>query len=120
MIATKRMINQYRRRGRLNIDSELERYILSEYGEEPFPYVWTEQDLSEQIGGLIRAYNRGEFTIPWIPSKSQRFRDRREWLQNELIDLSKLYYNCCCSLPERFSDLSVVVVRHDGGGDGCD
>ena len=104
-----KILSALRERARLNIDSELERYILAEYGEEPFPYVWTEQDLSERIRGLISARDHGEFIISRIPLKIQRLRDRCDGLQNELFDLTKLYYSQRGSFPKRFDYLYVVA-----------
>ena len=64
MTATPRMIRQLREQGRMPIDRELEALILQEYGTEPYPYTYTEQDLQEQIRKLILRYNREPSTRP--------------------------------------------------------
>ena len=38
------------------IDESLKRCLLDEYGEEPFPYEWSEQDLYEQIRKISYRY----------------------------------------------------------------
>jgi hypothetical protein len=58
MTATPRMIRKLREQGRIPIDRELEALILQEYGTEPYPQIYTEQDLYEQIRKLIMRYNR--------------------------------------------------------------
>lgn len=35
---------------------ELKRKLLSVYGEEPFPYIWTEQDIWEGSRKMIMEY----------------------------------------------------------------
>jgi len=109
MIATKRFINHLRHKCRIDIDETLERYILSIYESEPFPYVWTEQDLYEQIRKLADSYNNGSLDIPPIPSKVKRFRKRQEELQSDFIDLITLYYERCGELPKQFDCFSAVV-----------
>ena len=41
------------------ISEELEKFLLNQYGEEPFPYEYTEQDLYEQIRKLVCQYQTG-------------------------------------------------------------
>jgi hypothetical protein len=64
MTATPRMIRELRQQGRMPIDPDLEALILQEYGSEPYPYTYTEQDLHEQIRKLILQYNPGSQTRP--------------------------------------------------------
>ena len=49
------------------IDRKLEALILQEYGTEPYPHTYTQQDLLEQIRKLILQYNRGPQTRPVVP-----------------------------------------------------
>lgn len=71
MTITRTQIEQMRRHGRLRIDAELEQLILDEFGVEPHPYEYTEQDLHEQIRKLIDAHNQAhpdptlDSRIPW-------------------------------------------------------
>ena len=109
MIATKRYINHLRYKCRMKIDKELERYILLEYEEEPFPYEWSEQDLYEQISKIVNAYNNGTLDIPHTLSKYKRLRMRYDELQNEFFELAMLYCEVCEKLPERFDYLSVFM-----------
>jgi hypothetical protein len=93
----------------MDIDKTLERYILSEYEEEPFPYEWSEQDLYEQIRKLVNAYNGGCLSIPSIPSKYKRLQKRYESLHSDFLDLVMLYYEHCGELPRQFDYLAAFV-----------
>lgn len=63
MIATKEYITNLRQTSRMSIDASLEAYILAEYGENPFPDTWSEQDLYEQIRKLVGACQTGKLDI---------------------------------------------------------
>ena len=69
MTATPKMIRELREQARMPIDQELEALILQEYGTEPYPNTYTEQDLYEQIRKLITEYNR-EHVRPQPPFPS--------------------------------------------------
>jgi hypothetical protein len=56
MIVDKKYIEKLRQKCRIPIDESLERCLLEEYGEEPLPYVWSEQDLYEQIRKISDRY----------------------------------------------------------------
>ena len=60
MILTKKMINQMRRYSR--IDETLKQMLLDQLGTEPYPHVYTEQDIYEQSRKMIMRYNEGEIT----------------------------------------------------------
>ncbi|WP_319561057.1 hypothetical protein [Marispirochaeta sp.] len=57
MTITRKWIEQLRSNCRLRIDAQLEELILAQYGVEPEPYEYSEQDLYEQIRKLISQYN---------------------------------------------------------------
>jgi hypothetical protein len=65
MIATRAMIASLRVHGRQRIDRDLETLILTQFGTEPLPNEYSEQDLYEQIRKLIDRHNEGG--IPEIP-----------------------------------------------------
>ena len=65
MIATKTMLQSIRVHGRQRIGRSLEALILRQFGTEPLPYEYSEQDLHEQIRKLIDRY--GEGCIPENP-----------------------------------------------------
>lgn len=60
MIVTKKYIQNLREKSFLNISKEMELRILDEFGKEPEPdengnvYVYTEQDIWENIRKMIR------------------------------------------------------------------
>lgn len=57
MTITRKQIEQLRSNCRLRIDAQLEEMIIAQYGIEPEPYEYSEQDLYEQIRKLISQYN---------------------------------------------------------------
>ena len=58
MTITAKMIDEMRLYGNTSIDENLEALLLQQYGTEPFPHTYTEQDLHEQIRKSITQYNR--------------------------------------------------------------
>jgi hypothetical protein len=42
---------------------DFRQYLLAKYGEEPLPYVFSEQDLYENIRKDIRKYKAGELNM---------------------------------------------------------
>lgn len=65
MIATRAMVKSLRVQERRLIGRDLEDLILQQFGEEPLPHEYSEQDLHEQIRKLIDRY--GEGGIPGKP-----------------------------------------------------
>ena len=61
MILTRKMINEMRRYSR--IDECLERILLKQLGTEPYPHVYTEQDIYEQSRKMIQRYNAGKSPV---------------------------------------------------------
>jgi len=55
MILTPEMIDDMRRYWR--IDECLEQMLLKQFGTEPYPHVYTEQDIYEQSRKMILRYN---------------------------------------------------------------
>ena len=55
MILTRNMINQMRLYSR--IDDTLEQMLLDQLGTEPYPHMYTEQDIYEQSRKMILQYN---------------------------------------------------------------
>ena len=86
MIATKKYLDELRQTARMNIDANLETYILAEFGEEPFPHTWSNQDLFEQIRKLVIAYESGKLQLDKIIPIEQLAR-KYEALKAQYIDL---------------------------------
>lgn len=63
MTLTKDMIDRLRVFGRIKIDAELEAGLLRQFGEEPYPEVYTEQDLHEQVRKYVHCYKMGKEII---------------------------------------------------------
>ena len=66
--------------GKLFAD-ELKQYLLVQYGQEPFPYVFSEQDLYANIERDIRDYEAGKLDIT-LKSQSERWQEESEYLQS--------------------------------------
>ena len=58
MTLTRDMINKLRFPGRMDIDHELEARLLRQFGNEPHPYEYSEQDLHEQVRKYVTLYNQ--------------------------------------------------------------
>ena len=73
MTITRKRIERMRADGRLHIDDHLAEMIIAQYGVEPEPYEYSEQDLHEQVRKLMDQYNEehvvhqpsGEHSKPW-------------------------------------------------------
>lgn len=78
MTITRNQIERMRGDGRLHINDHLAEMIIAQYGVEPEPYAYSEQDLHEQVRKMIDRYNdttalhkpTGGDSKPWeyIPS----------------------------------------------------
>ncbi len=64
---------------------ELKQYLLVKYAQEPFPYVFSEQDLYANIERDIRYYEAGKLDIT-LKSQSERWQEEREYLQSLYIE----------------------------------
>ena len=102
MVATKRHIDRLRNEGRMDISRELERHILSELGDEPFPYEWTEQDLDENIRRIVGEHRDGRLAVPPAESKYKRLLRRHEELQKDFLGLLAEYHSLRGALPGKF------------------
>jgi hypothetical protein len=63
MTLTKDIIDKLRFAGRMEIDAELEAGLLQQFGEEPYPEAYSEQDLQEQVRKYVRCYTRDKETV---------------------------------------------------------
>ena len=63
MTLTKTMIDRLRFPGRMDIDKELEDRLLRQFGTEPHPEEYSEQDLHEKIRKLVMLQNREKAEI---------------------------------------------------------
>jgi hypothetical protein len=59
MILTPKIIEKLEHTYRMYFPEGFKRYLLAKYGEEPFPYEFSEQDLYENIRHDIRDYENG-------------------------------------------------------------
>ena len=57
MKLTRTMIASFRFPGRMVIDDELEHLLLQRFGAEPYPDVYSEQDICEQVRKMVMHYN---------------------------------------------------------------
>jgi len=85
MIADKKFINYLRQRYHMNIPDELEAFLLEEYGDEPFPYEYSEQDLYEQIRKMVMNYHKGLLSVA-LKGPELRLKEQYEALKDEYIN----------------------------------
>jgi hypothetical protein len=85
MVINKKIIKKIEENYIKGFSNELEKYLLVKYSEEPFPYVFSEQDLYANIEKDIRDYYAGNIDVT-IKSPSERWLIEREYLQNLYID----------------------------------
>ena len=84
MIINPKMINELEGRYRKHLSGEIKEYLLIKYGQEPFPYEFSEQDLYTNIDHDILAYEAGELDVT-VKSPLERWQEEREYLQNLYI-----------------------------------
>lgn len=90
MTADKAFIEYLRKRYGLSIPEDLEAFLLEEYGDEPFPYEYTEQDLYEQIRKLEMKYHQGLLNVT-LRGPELLLKQRYEELQDEyLVAMSRI------------------------------
>jgi len=63
MTLTKDLIDKLRFAWRTKIDAELEARLLRQFGEEPQPETYSEQDLHEQVRKYVNSYNEEKETV---------------------------------------------------------
>lgn len=59
IVVNKAFIENLRENKMMNIPKDLETFLLKEYGDEPSPYEYTEQDLYEQVQKAEIKYRQG-------------------------------------------------------------
>lgn len=107
MIINKKIIKKLETTYRKHFPDEFKQYLLVQYGQEPFPYEYTEQDLYINIERDIRAYEAGELDVT-VKSPAERWLEEREYLQN-------LYIEKFCEvreLTEYVAELERILSEH--------
>lgn len=107
IIADKILINNIRDNQRVCIPEELEAFLLVQYGQEPFPYEFSEQDLFTNIRHDICAYEVGELDLT-IKSLSERWQEEHEYLQSLYIEKCREVSN----LEEHIAKLEHMLSEH--------
>ena len=108
MLINKKIIKKVENYLIKSFPNELEKYLLVKYSEEPFPYVFSEQDLYVNIEKDIRDYYDGNLDVT-IKSPSERWQIEREYLQS-------LYLDKCHEIRELegyIEELKKVLLEHD-------
>ena len=82
MILTRKMIAEMRRYSR--IDECLEQILLKQLGVEPYPHMYTEQDICEQSRKMIQRYNAGKHPVIDYYQEENTCRDQ-EVLGEEIL-----------------------------------
>ncbi len=90
-----------------SIPDDLKKYLLVKYGQEPFPYEFSEQDLYTNIERDIRDYETGELDVT-VKSPSERWPEEREYLQNLYIEKSREAHD----LEAYVAELEHILSEH--------
>ena len=77
---------------RISIDENLKRYLLIKYGEEPFPNVYSEQDLCINICRDMESYESSDLDVT-IKSPIERNEEEIEYLRH-------IYMKKCCEMRD--------------------
>lgn len=84
MIMNKKRLKGLEAIYRKHFSEEFRQYLLVKYGQEPFPYEFSEQDLDTNIDHDICAYEAGKLDVT-VKNPSERWLEEREYLQNLYI-----------------------------------
>ena len=90
------------------IPNELKQYLLITYSQEPFPYVYSVQDLYENIRKDIAEYHSGKLDIA-VKHPADRWREEREHLKTLYIE--KAYEGR--ELTDYVEELERILLQHN-------
>jgi intein/homing endonuclease len=110
MILNKANIRELENTYGRHFPDDLERYLLVQYAQEPFPYEFSEQDLYMNIERDIHDYDAGKLDVT-IKSSAERWQEEREYLQN-------LYGEKCLEareLEDYVAELEQLLLKHGMG-----
>jgi hypothetical protein len=84
MTLNKRKLRKLAESWRISLTKVQERIILARFKEEPWPYEWGEQDITEQIYEIIRDYpdlgkRQGIIIPPEVEACFQRMRTKKAY-----------------------------------------
>ena len=115
MIMTKAILARLRNGCRWRVSTKLAGYLLDELGTEPYPYEFSEQDLLENAGRLVTAYNTGTFKIPSIRARYRKLLDRYNNLQRDYIELALLYRETAGRVPKHLDHYGMTPEEIQDG-----
>ena len=107
MRLTKDFLDELRYMYGQHIDKDLERSLLAEYEEEPFPYEYSEQDLREQIRKRVYQYQQGTLDVT-VKSPKVWLMERYEGLKEQHLEI--LSENAC--LKDDVGRMEKVLKEH--------
>ena len=85
MIISMGIIIEFEKSRRKSIPGEFKKYLLVKYGQEPFPYEFTEQDLYANIERDVCDYAKGKLDIT-VKRPSERLREECDYLRDLCIE----------------------------------
>lgn len=94
------LLNRTEQERDLIMDDKIKEYLLEEYSIEPFPVVWTEQYLVQEIYRITDLYERGEWK-PVPRSAYERLLVCYEGLKRDYLD-AVYDIQILCGLVEEF------------------
>jgi hypothetical protein len=94
MIIDKKFLKELEFNRRITIPNELRKYLLVKYSEEPFPYEYSEQDLSGNILDDINRYMSGELSFKGISPHEywhqEEIRNLKEFCSDQVAQIIEL------------------------------
>ena len=108
MIINDQIIKNVEEYLRTPIGENLKRYLLVKYAEEPFPYVYSEQDLHINIRRDIESYECGELDIT-VKSPIARKEEEIEYLR-------RIYMDKCheiCLMEKKILELESILRKNN-------
>lgn len=107
MTIDEEIIIEFEQKYRRTFSSALKRYLLVKYGDEPFPYEYSEQDLYEHIRHDIRDYDNGKLNLT-VKSPTERWSEERDYLHTLYIQKDYEAYD----LEKYIAELEQILMDH--------
>jgi len=90
------------------IPNDLKQYLLLTYSQEPFPYVYSVQDLYENIQKDIASYECGKLDVA-VKRPADSWREEREHLKKLYIEKAYEARELACYAEE----LERILLKHN-------
>lgn len=108
MTLNEKLIKELENQRMKPFSEQLKNYLLDEYGEEQFPYGYSEQDLYTHVLKDIEAFESGNLAI--VPkSPEEKWKEEKMYLQDLYIEK----HNEVRELEEYVARLEKILSEHN-------